>query len=375
MYIGLSLYLSKVIGFDDVESGKLLGNYRLVASLAPVPCGLLADRISFRRSLLIAFSLYSVGYLSLYAFPTRSLAFLCLCGIGVGGGFMKPVVAGTVVRTAPPGRQQEGFAIFYRMVNAGSVVGKTLAYGVRVLVSLRHTMLESVAGALGALALAVFAYREPERGLGEVQKASEVLGALGRALANWRLSSGLVVFAGFYFMAEQFYMTFPKYVTRHIDPQAPLEIITLINPATIALMQGVVNRATRPLMPIASMVLGVAIGALAMLVMGALPTLWGACLSGALFAVAEMVFSPRYYDYLAGFAPPGRSGMIMGLTSVPLALGGWAAGQISGPLIARYLPAEGARDPLHIWATYAALGLAAAVLVALYGAVAARPER
>ena len=29
-------------------------------------------------------------------------------------------------------RQDEGFAIFYRMVNAGSVVGKILAYGMRI---------------------------------------------------------------------------------------------------------------------------------------------------------------------------------------------------------------------------------------------------
>ena len=43
-------------------------------------------------------------------------------------------------------------------------------------------------------------------------------------------------------MAEQFYMTFPKYVTRHIDEKAPLEIITLINPALIAIFQGVVTR-------------------------------------------------------------------------------------------------------------------------------------
>ena len=55
-----------------------------------------------------------------------------------------------------------------------------------------------------------------------------------------------------------------------------------------------------------------------MLVMGAIPTLAGACLSGAIFAFAEMTFSPRFYDYIASFAPKGKAGMYMGLAFVPV---------------------------------------------------------
>jgi MFS family permease len=92
----------------------------------------------------------------------------------------------------------------------------------------------------------------------------------------------------------------------------------------------------------------------------------GACLSGAIFALAEMTFSPRFYDYIASFAPPGRAGMYMGLAFVPFALGAWVGGMLSGPMIQRYIPAEGPRQPLVVWASYAGLGLVCAAAMLVY---------
>ncbi|MFO0758102.1 MAG: MFS transporter [Byssovorax sp.] len=366
MYVGLVLYLTNVVGYGDVATGVLMGNFRLVGSLAPIPCGTIADRITFKRSLVLAFCLYALGYLGLFLFPTPGVAPLSLLFIAVGGGFMKPVITGTVVRTAPPKRETEGFAVFYRMVNAGSVVGKLLAYGVRVLVKLRFVMLNSLGAILIALGLAAFLYDEPTRGKAKDEPFLDILRGYGKALKNLRFSAFLVIFAGFYFMAEQFYMTFPKYVTRHIDAKAPLEFITLINPLLIALLQGRITKLTKSLRPVTTMVMGVIIASISMLVMGAVPGLVGACISGGIFALAEMTFSPRFYAYIGSFAPEGKAGMYMGLAFVPSAIGAWIGGQASGVLIAKYLPAEGPRSPLSIWSTYAALGLFCALLMLIY---------
>ncbi len=366
MYVGLALYLTNVVGYDDIAVGGLLGNFRLVGSLAPIPCGTIADRITFKRALVLAFCLYALGYLGLFVYPTQAIAPISLLFLAVGGGFLKPVITGTVVRTAPPGRQVEGFAIFYRMVNSGSVVGKSLAYLVRVLVALRYVMITSVVASLVALALSIFGYTEPKRGAVEKPSFADTLRGYGDALKNLRFSLFLVLFAGFYFMSEQFYMTFPKYVTRHIDSKAPLEIITLINPALIAIGQGFISRRMKRFHPLTTMVFGVLIASLSMLVMGAMPTLVGACLSGAIYACAEMTFSPRFYEYIASFAPPGKAGMYMGLAFVPAAIGAWIGGQVSGRMIQRYLPADGPRSPFTVWATYAGLGLCCALMMLVY---------
>lgn len=366
MFVGVSLYLGSVVGMSDIAVGNTLSFYRLVASLAPVPCGALADRMGFRKSLCIAFGLYLFAYLSLYAFPRQELAVASLAMVGVAGGFMKPVITGTVVRTAPPDREADGFAIFYRMVNSGSVVGKTFARQVRARWGLPFVMLNSVVASAVALALAVFAYREPERGRGKATPFGQTLRGYAEALKDKRFSLFLVIFAGFYFMADQFYFTFPQYVTRHIDKNAPLEYVTLVNPATIALFQSRVTARTENLRPITCMILGVGIASLAMVVMGITPGLLGACLSGVVFAFAEMTFAPRFYAFVSSFAPEGKAGMYMGLAFVPAALGGVLGGQVSGPMVARYLPADGPRNPLVVWLTYAALGLVTALLMGIY---------
>src|SRR6476469_7497781 len=68
-YIGLALYLSGVVGMSDIEVGFTLGNFRLVGTLAPILCGAIADRITFKRSLMIAFVGYATAYSTILFFP------------------------------------------------------------------------------------------------------------------------------------------------------------------------------------------------------------------------------------------------------------------------------------------------------------------
>jgi MFS family permease len=129
----------------------------------------------------------------------------------------------------------------------------------------------------------------------------------------------------------------------------------------------VVTRAVSRLRAVTAMTLGVCVASCSMLVMGSFQTLLGACLSGAIFAFAEMTFSHRFYQHIASFAPKGKAGMYMGLAFVPFAIGAWIGGQASGFLVAKYLPKEGARDPFAIWAIYAGLGLVCAFAMFVYG--------
>src|SRR5262249_60220756 len=84
---------------------------------------------------------------------------------------------------------------------------------------------------------------------------------------------------------------------------------------------------------------------------------------------------PGYYlliEHIASFAPKGREGMYMGLSIVPVGIGGLAGGVLSGRLVARYLPKEGPRAPLSVWGTYAAIGVGCATFLAAYGYVVTR---
>lgn len=138
VYINLGVYLTQPVGLSDQENGALLGLFALVRAWLPVGTGALADRLGFRRSLLLSFAFYIVAYAALFAFPSRAGAWSAVFGMAFAGAFLKPVIPGTVRRYAPKGRETQGFSIFYASVNAGSVVGKIATKIVRTLVSLRQ---------------------------------------------------------------------------------------------------------------------------------------------------------------------------------------------------------------------------------------------
>ena len=235
-YINLTLFLRDVVGMDAIATGVLTGTFRSIGSFAPIPCGAIADRISFKRSLMIAFSLYALAYGSILVSPTKAVVIPALFLSAIAGGFMKPVILGIVARTSPPERVAEGYGVFYRMVNSGSVVGKTLAYVVRHFGAIRFVLANSAIASLISLGIATFLFEEPkvETAKKDGPAFIEVLRGYWNALKNWRFTAFLIIFAGYYFMAEQFYMTFPTYVKLHIDEKAPLRISCVTGSITCA---------------------------------------------------------------------------------------------------------------------------------------------
>ena len=60
VFIVLTIYLSSILGFNDFEASMISGLFS----------GAYADKIGFRKSMIIAFSLLSIGYLGLGVLPT-----------------------------------------------------------------------------------------------------------------------------------------------------------------------------------------------------------------------------------------------------------------------------------------------------------------
>lgn len=396
VYINLGVYLTQTVGLSDTENGTLLGLFALVRAWLPVGTGALADRLGFRRALLLSFAFYILAYAALFAFPSRVGAWGAVFGMAFAGAFLKPVIPGTVRRYAPAGRETQGFSLFYASVNAGSVVGKILTKIVRTLVSLRASMVNSILACLVGLAFAYFAFFEPTEAEGASGSsgssgssassassagapapakpaAAAFLPSLRTALTDRRLVVFLVVVSGYYLLIEQFYQTFPVYIVRVFGEKAPREEITLINPLSIALFQVFVGRVTKRLPAVPAMAFGIFVGALSMALMGAVPTLFGAAGSFFVFALAEMIYSPRYYEYVSSFAPKGREGLYMGLSLAPFGVGGLVGGVLSGRLIAAYLPKNGPAQPLRVWGTYAVIGLVCAAALAVYAVVFRAP--
>lgn len=70
VFIVITLYLSRILGFNDLQAAAIAGTFSAFLYLLPTFAGAIADKIGFRRSMLLAFSLLTVGYSGLALFPT-----------------------------------------------------------------------------------------------------------------------------------------------------------------------------------------------------------------------------------------------------------------------------------------------------------------
>lgn len=381
VYVNLQIYLLKTVHLAEAAVGLMLGWFAAGRAWIPVVMGALSDRLGFRRSLVLAFLGYVAAYGCLFGLTSVWGAGLGIFMMSLAGAFLKPVIPATVRKYSPEGKERVGFSMFYASVNAGSVVGKVLTKVVRSMVSLRATMINALLACMMGLALTLSLYREPatsaEARAHEASKEKRL--TLRETLSALRGQPRLFVFlamvSGYYLLIEQFYQTFPVHIVRLFGESAPREYITLINPAAIALLQMLVTRVSGRLNASYAMAAGVFVGALSMLLMGLWPSLLGACASFFVFALAEMLYSPRYYEYVTSFAPKGREGLLMGVALIPQGLGGLIGGVLSGRLIAAYLPKVGPKNPFAIWSVYSAIGVGCALLLTLYAYQTATRQR
>jgi dipeptide/tripeptide permease len=182
------LYLGQ-LGLGDYWPSNLNGILWALVYFLPILSGTVADHIGFRRSLLIAFVLLSVGYF-IMGYPvwfgghTLSATVesemtagsgilipvvLAIIVIGIGGSIIKPCISGTVQKTAGA-RATLGFGIFYMVINIGSLFGRGVSYVTRKEFDLSYIFAVSVVFSIIAFLAVLFFYNDPDKESGEISK-------------------------------------------------------------------------------------------------------------------------------------------------------------------------------------------------------------
>ena len=224
----------------------------------------------------------------------------------------------------------------------------------------------SVVMALVALALVAFAYREPDRTGEPVRSMAETFRDMFRLFLDLKFVSFIVIFAGFDLMFWQLYLSVPTYIVTHISETAPMEYIVAINPGMIIVLQMVIASLVVRMKPIGNMALGMAISVVGMVLLGVLPTLWGAMIAIAVFAIGEMTFAPRFLDYVSTLAPKGKIGLYLGFAYMRAFIANLLGGPLAGYLLGKYCPADGVREPYKMWFTFAFIGVVALIALFVY---------
>ena len=424
VFIVITLYLSRILGFNDLQAAAIAGTFSAFLYLLPTFAGAIADKIGFRRSMLLAFSLLTVGYSGLALFPTylesaglveygKTTIFKGLTDSGLrygiipimaliilGGAFIKSVISATVARETTASTRAKGFAIFYGMVNIGAFSGKTIvkplreAMGNEGLINLNYF---SASMTLLALIAIWFFYKSSHHS-GEGKTFRQIWHALLKVCTNGRLITLIVIITGFWMVQHQLYATMPKYVLRLAGEGASPSWYANVNPLVVVLTVNLVTQIMRKRTALTSMTVGMFIMPVSALCMA-----YGNMLNpqstiltmhpvafmmvvGIVFqGIAETFISPRFLEYFSLQAPKGEEGLYLGFSHLHSFLSSIVGFGLSGYLLSKYCPEPtlfstreewlAASSHAHYnWYYFAGIALLSAIALIIYGQIVKRQD-
>jgi MFS family permease len=342
------------LGYSRSQLGIVQSFFLLFSYVTPVVSGTLADRYGFKKVLIVSYLAYLPSILLLIFTKSYSGIVLTMLSIGLAAGIFKPLVSGTVRSVTDKSNKTLGFGIFYAMVNVGGSFGPLVAGQLRA-ISWDWAFLAAAVAIVLMLVITVLFYEEPPREI-EGKTLGDKLAEIGVALSDRKFAAFLVLLGLFFWTPFwAFFNLCALYVDSDLDTARLYESIAatlgtgfagLVSRAgedgarrvlgesishtgyVIMLLQVFVSGFLERRRALPSFMGGLAVAAAGFVVIGwaHVSTANLVFLGILLFAVGEMVASPRIQEYITWLAPKEKAGLYMGSNFLAIGIGGFASG-------------------------------------------------
>jgi len=353
IYFGFGIYMTQ-LGYTRDQLGVIQSVFLLFSYAIPLISGTFADRFGFKRVLIVSYLAYLPAVLLLMFTKSFSGIALTMLSIGFAAGIFKPLIAGTVRVTTDPTNKTLGFGIFYAMVNVGGSFGPIVAGRLRA-ISWDYAFLAAAVAIGLMLVITIFFYREPPR-----QMEGETLGKrfrdIATVLSDMKFTVFLLLLGVFFWLPFwAFFNLCALYVDSNLDTaRLYLNMKGLFGEAftgwfaakdkdgtmrilgetishtgyIIMLLQLGISRVFERMRAMPSFMIGLVVAGAGLAVIGlariSAPAL--VFLGIFLFAVGEMITSPRIQEYITWIAPKEKAGLYMGSNFLATMIGGFTSG-------------------------------------------------
>ena len=373
IYLGFGIYM-EYLGYSKGQLGIVQSLFLLFSYATPIFSGTFADKYGFKKVLIISYLAYLPTILLLIVSQSFTGIALTMLGIGFAAGIFKPLISGTVRVTTDSTNKTVGFGIFYAMVNIGASFGPVVAGKLRA-ISWNHAFIAAAIGIGLMFLITIFFYKEPKREIGNAtlkQKFQDMYVALSDVkFLVFLILLGLT----FWLPLWAFFNLVAVYVDRNLDTVRLYLIIDSIFPTwfsnilsaedgtgkgkllgesiahtgyIIMIFQILISRIFEKFRAIPSFNFGLFIAALGMFTIGyaylSAPEV--VFLGIFLFAVGEMISSPRIQEYIMWLAPKEKAGLYMGTNFLATGLGGALSG-VTYTSLYGYFRDSG--NPEYVW--------------------------
>ncbi len=404
----------------DVPAGFMVGVLTAGITLSMFFLGFVADKFGVRRALIWAFLFLIGGRILIagagYAFEPSGLGstlhLVTMAGIAlivIGYGMYQPAAYTAVKQFTNPKTAGMAFAMLYALMNLGGwlpsfafllrdddylgvgIGGVFWVYAAMTVVALFITVTflnkKTVAKAIADAKSETAAIKAAEKGEAapieaDAVDADESPGAKEGPVGLWANVKDWLVhhpftdpkFTFFIFalipvqtLFAYNWLVLPVYINRSYSGWIGeyFEIAANFNPILIFIFAPIVAALTQKRKVYNMMVAGTFIMAAPafFLAFGTNGYLLFAYL--LIMTIGEAMWQPRFLQYAAEIAPEGRTGVYMGVAQFPWFLTKMIVPLYSGTLIAKYVPAEGFKNPEKLWLISACIAMVSTVLLVI----------
>lgn len=390
IYMGFGIYM-EYLGYTRAQLGIVQSIFLLLSYFIPVVSGSFADRFGFKKVLIVSYLAYLPSILLLIVTKSFSGIALTMLSIGLAAGIFKPLILGTVRSVSDSTNKSLAFGIFYAMVNVGASFGPVIAGRLRA-ISWNYAFFAAGVAIAIMLLITIFFYKEPPRETAGVT-LKQKLRDIGTAFSDLKFASFLVILGLFYWLPFwAFFNLCAIYIDRNVDTASLyLSIKSIFGGGfadflshedgegvrrvlgetishtgyMIMILQVPVSRIFERLPAIPTFLFGLLVAAAGFVVLGFANIASASLvfLGIFLFAVGEMMSSPRIQEYISWIAPKEKAGLYVGTNFVALGIGGATSGVVYTSLYG-YLRDQGRSE--SVWFILAAHLLTAIVVLLLF---------
>jgi proton-dependent oligopeptide transporter, POT family len=379
----LSIYLVMNLGFSKESVGVIKSTITPLLYLLPILSGAIADRFGYRKVLMCAFAVMSLGYFLTSTVKSYSLAFLSLTLMAVGAGFFKPLISGTIARETDESNSGLGFGIFYWTINLGAFIFPLILIPYLKGISWTYIFIMASIGTGWLLLLNIFVYKEPPRPI-STKTIIEVLKGVVLVLKDYRFVTMIVIYSMFWILYFQMFDTVLWYLKEYMDMtpvnnavnsllglfvdnpywEFDAEHVTVINAGTIILLQLIVSSIVKNTNALPTMIIGIAIGTVGMAILAVSMHAWVFMAGIIIFSIGEMTAHPKFISYVGLIAPADKKALYLGYSFLYGVIGSAIGGILGATLYVHFV------DRLHrpelLWIIFSLIGVATIVGLLIY---------
>ncbi len=363
LFAVLALYLTGStdeggLGLTHAERSEIMSYGTFILYLLPVLTGIISDKIGYKISLIIAYSLLAIGYYFMGQVTSYTGVFLMFLVVALGAAIFKPVASAIVTKATDKSNSSFGFGVFYMMVNIGGFFGPLFSAKLRDEYGWSIVFLMATTAILVNMLIVLFLFKEPNREKSNIpfsETLKKSLANILEALSDKKLSLLLLVMVGFWLMFNQLFYTLPVFIEEWInttpfydafhkilppiadflknkDGSINPEMIVNLDAFFIIIFQMIISTIILKWKPISAMMTGIIIAMIGIGVSFYTNNSLYTVLGILIFAIGEMTSNPKFSDYIAKISPKGKEALYMGTYFVPIAFANLLTKWVTGDL-------------------------------------------